>query len=215
VDRSQIGIIIPAFNESQNIKSVIESIMPLGIPIVVDDGSTDDTSAVAKNLGAIVFQHPKNLGYDKALKSGFDTVDDLGLEYAITMDADGQHAAIDILKVIDHLAEADIVIGVRKKKARISESIFAFFTYRSFGILDPLCGMKGYKMVSSRKYNKILDYKSIGTQPLLEGLNAGLTIDQVKLAHSKDRIGKSKLGGSIRSNASIFLSLIRAWKRYF
>ena len=55
MERSKLGIVIPAYNESKNIKNIIESIKPYGIPIVVDDGSLDDTAEISRNSGRFTF----------------------------------------------------------------------------------------------------------------------------------------------------------------
>tara|TARA_B100000686_G_C16799706_1_gene985066 strand:- start:2181 stop:2828 length:648 start_codon:yes stop_codon:yes gene_type:complete len=215
MERSKLGIVIPAYNESKNIKNIIESIKPYGIPIVVDDGSLDDTAEISRNSGAIVCNHKNNLGYDQALNSGLNAVDELGLDYAITMDADGEHAAKDIEKIKELLLTSDIVVGIREKKARISEYLFGLYTNRTYGIKDPLCGMKGYKMLSYKNISNKNSYKSIGTELLLKGLDAGLRVEQIRLTHYAKRKGKPKLGGFIKSNILIFTSLFRAINRYF
>jgi len=215
MERSNLGIVIPAYNESENIKAIINSIKPYGIPIVVDDGSSDNTGDISRSLGAIVFNHSRKLGYDEALSSGLETAHELGLEYAITMDADGQHAAEDIKKIKKLLLTADIVVGVRDKKARVSEYLFGFFTNKAYGIKDPLCGMKGYKMLSFKFINLRNSYKSIGTEMLLRGLKEGLKVEQIKLTHNGKRNGRSKLGGSIRSNSMIIISLLQAINKFW
>ena len=72
MDRYRVGIVIPTLNESSTIKGIVESASVYGVPIVIDDGSTDNTAALAKQSGAVVVAHGKNRGYDAALNSGFE-----------------------------------------------------------------------------------------------------------------------------------------------
>ena len=70
MDRSRIGIVIPAFNESATIAKIVEAVTKYGVPIVVDDGSTDNTGILASKAGASLVSHRCNHGYDTALDSG-------------------------------------------------------------------------------------------------------------------------------------------------
>ena len=69
-----ISIVVPVFNESENLRGVLEEIHALGLEdyevIVVDDGSSDDSAATAQSLGARVVRHPYNIGNGAAVKSG-------------------------------------------------------------------------------------------------------------------------------------------------
>ena len=80
MDRSRIGIVIPALNESLTIENIVKTVVKYGLPIVVDDGSVDDTSKLAVSAGAVVVSHLQNCGYDCALNSGFKKADELGIE---------------------------------------------------------------------------------------------------------------------------------------
>ena len=80
--RSEVALIIPALNESITIGETVRSVAQYGTAIVVDDGSSDDTEAVAKAAGATVVKHPRNRGYDAALASGFAKAAEMGFPYA-------------------------------------------------------------------------------------------------------------------------------------
>ena len=114
MDRSQVGIVIPALNEADTITDVVKSSKNYGVPIVVDDGSTDATANLAKQSGAVVVSHFENVGYDRALNSGFFKAAEIGCEIVITVDADGQHNPLLIQRFIDTIdARADGVYKVR------------------------------------------------------------------------------------------------------
>lgn len=163
--RPRIGIVIPAFNEAATITDVVRAVQSYGVPIVVDDGSTDETASLAKCSGAVMVSHAKNSGYDGALNSGFIKAAEIGCEIVITVDADGQHDPTLVQKFINAIdAGADIVVGIRSRKQRLVEHIFAVYTSLRFGIKDPLCGMKGYKLDRFRNAGPFNQYKSIGTR---------------------------------------------------
>ncbi|MEO6923291.1 MAG: glycosyltransferase family 2 protein, partial [Bryocella sp.] len=146
MDRSRVAIVIPAWNESATIADVVRSARAYGLPIVVDDGSTDETAALAREAGAEVISHEQNRGYDGALNSGFQRASELECEIIVTADADGQHDPMLITKFVDAIDRgADVVIGIRSRKQRFAEHLFALYTRIRYGIEDPLCGMKAYR----------------------------------------------------------------------
>ena len=107
---------IPAFNEEKNIAVVITQLKKIVDKIIVcNDGSTDLTSKIAEELGVIVINHEKNLGYGAAIRSIFLKSKDLDGYILVTFDADGQHRVDDINKVINPIinGESDLVIGSR------------------------------------------------------------------------------------------------------
>jgi glycosyltransferase involved in cell wall biosynthesis len=106
---------LPAYNEETHIARVIEDAQQyVDLVLVVDDGSTDATAAIARHMGALVIQHPTNLGYGAALRTIFSTARDMNLEALVTLDSDGQHDAREIEKVLEPLLDgADVVIGSR------------------------------------------------------------------------------------------------------
>lgn len=150
-------IVIPAYNEESVIATVLESLQKNGWNqiIVVDDGSKDDTFGVAKKHGAITLRHKINRGAGAATQTGFDAAKLLGAQWAITIDADAQHSADDVQRVVDALAteEMDVVIGsrfLRKNKIPILRRFFNklgnFFTFLICGlwVSDSQTGFKGF-----------------------------------------------------------------------
>lgn len=110
-------IVMPAYNEAPVIAGVIRQIREIGFDeiLVVDDGSNDDTPAVAKKAGGNVISHILNRGLGGALGTGLEGALKLGADIVVTLDGDGQHAANDINNVIRPIVdgEADCVIGYR------------------------------------------------------------------------------------------------------
>jgi len=128
----KITIGIPAYNEEKNIASIITKLKKITDSIIVcDDGSSDMTAEISKNLGATVISHKKNMGYGVAINSIFQKSKELNVDLLVTFDADGQHRVEDIQKVIEPIKNnvADLVIGSRflDKKSDVPN-------YRKIGI---------------------------------------------------------------------------------
>jgi len=112
----QIVIGIPAYNEEKNIASIILKLKKLTDKIIVcNDGSFDLTGSIAEKMGAIVVNHPKNLGYGAAIRTIFEKGREVDADILVTFDADGQHRIEDIQIVLEPIIknQADIVIGSR------------------------------------------------------------------------------------------------------
>jgi len=113
-------VCIPAFNEEQIIEKIIlEAKKFCDIVIVCDDGSSDKTSLIAENAGAIVIKHEKNYGKGKALKSLFEKCKDIEADVMVTIDGDGQFITDEIPILIEPIISGkyDVVIGYRFENA--------------------------------------------------------------------------------------------------
>jgi len=120
----KIVAVIPAYNEEKTIGAVINEIKDkVWAVIVVNDGSNDETAARALGAGAKVLNHLINRGQGAALQTGIDFALAAGADTIITFDADGQHQAQDVDRIIQPLllGKADIVLGSRflEKKNKI------------------------------------------------------------------------------------------------
>jgi glycosyltransferase involved in cell wall biosynthesis len=112
-----VWIVVPAYNEAAVIGEVIADLRSVFDHVVcVDDGSQDDTGAVALRAGAHLVRHPVNLGQGAAIQTGIEYArSQPGAEVFVTFDADGQHRVKDVMRMIDKLTaeDVDIVIGTR------------------------------------------------------------------------------------------------------
>ena len=111
-----VTVVIAAYNEAAVIARVVGELVRAGYPVVVvDDGSRDDTAALARAAGAVVIAHPFNLGQGAALQTGIDYALAQGAQVIVTFDADGQHRIADIARLVGALAaeQADFALGSR------------------------------------------------------------------------------------------------------
>ncbi len=112
----KVFVVIPAFNEERVIRDVLLKLLPFHYNIVVvDDGSMTKLDSLLKNMPVYLLCHPVNLGQGGALQTGIDFALRNKAEYIVTFDADGQHEAAEIEKLLIPLQEdkADIVSGSR------------------------------------------------------------------------------------------------------
>lgn len=109
-------VVVPALNEEDAVASVIgdvKAVDPQAHIVVVDDGSTDRTSEVAKAAGADVISLPFNIGVGGALRAGFRYARRFGYQVVVQVDGDGQHNPEHIPDLLAALEGADVVIGAR------------------------------------------------------------------------------------------------------
>lgn len=119
---NKVCVVIPAYNEGSVIKDVVEDItkeltatsMSYEV-VVVDDGSKDDTAAQARRGGAKVIEHILNSGAGGATATGLSYANQNGFDFAVTMDADGQHLSKDVVTGIKiaQKGATDLLIGSR------------------------------------------------------------------------------------------------------
>jgi len=208
MDRSRVGIVIPAFNESATIAGVVALAGHYGMPIVVDDGSSDATAELAMCNGAVVVAHKRNCGYDGALNSGFIKAAEIDCEVIITVDADGQHDPSLIQRFIDEIdAGMDVVVGVRSRKQRLAEHMFALYTNLRFGIKDPLCGMKAYRATVYEALGHFDSYSSIGTELTIYAAKKGYQLSQIPFI-VRERKDQPRFGRVLVANYKILRALV-------
>jgi glycosyltransferase involved in cell wall biosynthesis len=210
MDRLRIAIVIPAWNEAGTIADVVRAARGYGLPIVVDDGSTDDTAELGKQAGAEVVSHTRNQGYDDALNSGFQRAAELECEIIVTADADGQHDPSLISRFVDAIdAGSDVVAGIRSHKQRVAEHLFALYTSAAFGIKDPLCGMKAYRMTVYRALGHFDSCGSVGTELMIFAAKRKFRISQIEF-QVRERQGRSRFGQVFKGNYRIARAMLLA-----
>lgn len=216
MDRSCVAIIIPAYNEETTIAEVVTAVLPYGQPIIVNDCSTDNTAMVAEQNGALVVNHFRNQGYDGALNSGFEEAKKHNFFFVITFDADGQHDPAYVEKMLNQLENGfDLVLGVRPTFARIAERVFSLYSKIRFGISDPLCGMKGYRMSAYCQLGYFDSYRSIGTELAFYVATQKKRFIEIMIP-IRERKDVSRFGRRFRANYKIlratWLSVLRGYQ---
>jgi glycosyltransferase involved in cell wall biosynthesis len=203
----RVGIVIPALNEAASIARVVGAARRWGDCIVVDDGSSDATAALAADAGAVVVRHAQNRGYDGALNSGFARAVEERCDVIVTLDADGQHDPQLVARLLAAVAAgADVVVGERSRRARLGEHAFAWYTTLRWGIRDPLCGLKAYRTSVYRSLGHFDSYGSVGTELMLFALRSRLRVEQLPF-QVHDREGQPRFGRRLAANYKIFRAL--------
>jgi glycosyltransferase involved in cell wall biosynthesis len=196
--------ILPAYNEEISIGSMVLSTQKfVDRVIVVDDGSNDNTSEIAKIAGAKVIKHLINKGKGAALKTGFKNVKDYDI--IVTMDSDGQHNPMEIPKIIDPIlnGKADIVNGSRYINGQDKETPFyrrigqktldkATFLNSGINITDSQSGFRAFARhtISAFRF-KSSDY-SIESEMIRDVAKNGFQIKEVGIGVRYDVNGSTK-----------------------
>jgi glycosyltransferase involved in cell wall biosynthesis len=237
---SQVLIVIPAFNESETIQDVIletRECLPEATIIVVNDGSTDNTAAIARQNGALVADLPCNLGVGGAVRCGLLYAVQNNFPVAVQVDADGQHNPESVKKLlsllrdgtaVDVKADADLVIGARfagigdyvVKGPRKWVMIFlAAILSKTVGtkLTDTTSGLKAHGpdalKVFSRDYP--VEYLGDTIEALVIGSKSGLNIRQTPVI-MRERAGGIPSHKPLKSAvylARAFLALLIAYLR--
>ena len=216
-----ITVGIPAYNEEKNIASIIIKLKDIADTIIVcNDGSSDSTSQIAKKLGAIVIDHPKNLGYGAGINSILKKSKELNSDILVTFDADGQHRIEDIKKVFEPIKQniADIVIGSRF----LDEAKDKIPNYRKFGIniitkvtnstlkekiTDSQSGFRAYSKNVISKLNISDIGMGISTEILIKSSSQNFKIIEVPIVVNYD--GDTSTHNPVSQGTSVLFSTIK------
>ncbi len=174
-------VIIPAKNEAHNIKIVVDSLMgKVDKVVVVDDGSSDDTSKLATLAGAIVLRHLVNRGYGAALVTGSDYAVSCGADVVIHFDADGQFEANDISRLVGalQLGVPSVALGSRflgkvidmPKLRYLTLKLAIIFTWIFSGIklTDAHNGFRAFTSSAWQKFNFRQDLMAFSSEVIDE-----------------------------------------------
>jgi len=202
MSKTDVSIIIPAYNEAQTIGDVIKKIIMLYPDfevIVVNDGSTDDTAAVAKDAGALVYSHPYNIGNGAAVKNGIRFASG---KILVFMDGDGQHDPRDIEKMLEYFPDFDMVVGARPKGYQASwgralaNKVYNWLAsyVAKFPIQDLTSGFRAVKSNIAHNFLYLLpNTYSYPTTLTLAALRDGRSVQYVPINTESRKKGKSKI----------------------
>jgi len=190
-------VCIPAFNAEKTIGEIVEKSLQYADKVIVcNDGSTDKTGQKAKEKGAKIINHKKNLGYGAAIITLFKEAKKQNAEIMITLDGDGQHNPEQIPTLVSALTEnnVDVVIGsrfldkntnspgYRKTGIKIITSASNFET--NFKISDSQSGFRAYSKKAIDLIHPTEEGMSVSTEILLKASNKGLSVAEVPISIS-------------------------------
>ena len=202
MNKTEISIIIPAYNEAETIGDVVTKVIDLYPDfeiIVVNDGSTDDTATVAKDAGALVYSHPHNIGNGAAVKSGIRFASG---KILVFMDGDGQHDPRDIEKMLEYFPDFDMVVGARPKGHHASwgralaNKVYNWLAsyVAKFTIRDLTSGFRAVKSDIAHNFLYLLpNTYSYPTTLTLAALRDGRSVKYVPINTEIRKKGKSKI----------------------
>lgn len=214
---NKITVVLPAKNEAGAILQTVKAIKQLNRVdeiIVVNDGSTDDTAQIAEQAGAKVISHPYSKGNGAAIKTGARNA--IG-DVIVFMDADGQHDANDILKLIEKIEQGyDLVVGARQKGSQasvgrgIANKLYNnLASYMSEHQVEDLTS--GFRAVRAEKFKEFIYLLPNGfsypTTSTMAFFRAGYSVTYVPI-HAAKRIGKSHIH-PIKDSVRFFLIIFK------
>ena len=234
IENNKVLVIIPAYNEELSLPGVIAGIRKFAVldVVVINDGSEDETSKVARAAGAKVIDLPFNLGIGGAVQTGYLFAFKSGYDVAVQVDADGQHNPEDLPHIIEPVlrGEADMVVGsrfvestgyktplARKMGMLIFSAVVSFINGQS--LKDTT---SGYRAVSKRVIeffvdNYPTDYPEVEALVLLK--KNGFTIKEVPVTMAAREHGQSSITPlksvyyMIKVLLAIFMNILRANKK--
>ncbi|MBI2589469.1 glycosyltransferase family 2 protein [Candidatus Berkelbacteria bacterium] len=224
LDTARLVILIPAYNEAAALGNVLNS-LPKTLsnidaiqPLVIDDGSGDETSLIATAHGAWVAKHRLNSGVGLATRTGFKLAQILHATYLVTLDADGQHDPNELHNLLSPLIrdEADIVLGTRKKDRENMPRLKQILNDAGSWLLRAVCGItatdsqSGYRAYTLRALERLQLSTSgyeICTEILIAAKRAKLRIREVPIRAIYTEYSKKK-GQSTLNGINILLRLL-------
>ena len=203
-------LIIPAYNEERNLPSLLRAARRIAKRIiVVDDGSTDRTSEVAREVGVTVVEHKRNFGKGCAVISALNNC---RTDFVVLMDADGQHLPSEIPLFLKKLRKCDVVIGNRFARKQhipfhrwLANKIIALLTKSRTGVNDPLCGFRAFRRKSLPELKE--QGFNIELEILFKAVESRLTICEVPITVKYNGVRKSKTAGLLRG-AAVYAKLL-------
>ena len=197
-------IILPAYNESNIISSVISDIKKEGFEniLVVDDCSTDNTFSICESLDIFIVKHPINRGAGAATATGIEYAKRNGFNSVVLMDSDGQHSPKDISRLLHNLDKFDVVIGsrligdissmpIQRKIANRVGSLVTLFFFGKY-VTDSQSGFKAFNRSAIEKINITFDRYEFCSEIIGEINLHNLSLKEVpiKVLYSDHSMGK-------------------------
>jgi Glycosyl transferase family 2 len=227
--RDRIGVLVPAYNEADNIGQVLDRIpgSVCGIAtavLVVDDGSRDGTGEIAAQHGAVVARHVINRGGGAALRTGYRLLADSGATIVVTLDADGQHLPSEMERLVKPVASGEVavahgsrVLGEAEPNHRARELGIVVFN-RTVSLITRTkvsdCS-NGYRAVRSDVLPQlVLRQDQFHTSEfLIEAIKRGIPAKEVPVTVAHRMHGHSKKPAVVRYGLGFANAIARTWLR--
>jgi glycosyltransferase involved in cell wall biosynthesis len=223
---NKILIVIPAFNEEKNIGNLlkkISSVFSLKDVLVVDDGSKDKTSLIAKKAGTMVLKLKSNQGKGLALRAGFDFAIKHGYDAVITMDADGQHDPGEIPLFLEKYKKsgADLIVGTRKYNLSEMPSLRFLVNNTTSIITSILSGIRihdsqsGFRIIKKKllkEINLMTNRFQMETEIIIKAARAGFSIKELPISTIYFEKFKSHINPFIDTVRFIRLAVRMLWR---
>lgn len=227
--RDRIGVLVPAYNEADNVGTVIDRIPAevCGVPtatLVVDDGSRDGTEEVARLHGAVVARHVINRGGGAALRTGYRLLSDSGAKVVVTLDADGQHLPEEMERLVKPVLDGEVavahgsrVLGEAEKNHPAREAGIVFFNKLvSFITRTHVTDCSnGYRAVRADVLPQlVLRQEQFHTSEfMIEAIKRGIPAKEVPVTVVARLSGHSKKPAVIRYGMGFANAIVRTWLR--
>ena len=224
-----IMIIIPAYNEEENLQTLLPQIPKsilghdVGV-LVVDDGSSDATSAVAEQHGVLVVRNVINRGQGASSRLGYDILKQGGAQIGVTMDADNQHRPEDIPILIKPILDNhyDLVIGSRMLGHRDEDSAFRYTGIIILtALINFLTGQKltdcssGFKAFRMDKITglKLYEEQFQAAELLIVAAKSNVRLGEVPIHIKLRQFGTTKKGSNWRYGFFFAKTIVKTWWR--
>jgi UDP-N-acetylglucosamine---dolichyl-phosphate N-acetylglucosaminyltransferase len=197
--------LIAAFNEQSHITDVVKGTASHASPVVVvDDGSTDDTAARARDAGAIVIRHEQNRGKGCAIRTGLEYVLKLDRSHVLFLDADLQHDPAEVPRLIARAEQGhgDFVLGERELRkdtmpaARFYANVIGSAILSRFIGADVADSQSGFRLIRADLLRRVqltgTGYE-IETEMLIKLVRNGATVDRVRVRRLQYEGAQSKI----------------------
>jgi glycosyltransferase involved in cell wall biosynthesis len=219
-------LIIPAYNEAATLERVLAGVANADLDcevVVIDDGSRDETAAIASRMGATLLRHPFNLGYGAALQTGYKYALERRASLLLQMDADGQHDPSEIVELAKPVSNGtyDLVVGSRFLDAggyhmgflrRVGRELFRVIArVAGLRVSDPTSGfqcMNGRVLEVYARDFFPTDYPDVDV--LLTAYRSGLRVGEQPV-HMLPGSRRSTMHGGLRSFYYVYKMLLATW----
>lgn len=227
----RVLIVVPAYNEADNLPKLLSELQDVCRDfdvVVIDDGSTDNTKAVLRNLMVRLVSLPCNVGIGGAVQTGLQIALSEGYDLAVQVDGDGQHPPKEVAKLLEAIlqSDSDMVIGTRFRTRqgyqstigrrlgiRIFSSLLSFLCHTR--ITDATSGFRAM----NRRAIRILARRYAEDYPEVEAIfvahRAGLRVTEVPVQMAERQAGRSSVGKflgisyMVKVLLAIFMNLVR------